>query len=175
MHNFCFKKVFYSADTLSQMNHATLKVNDKEIRAAVEEERAKQFNDLFIFSCFFVGLNFLQQLGTHFIFQTSEAFYLMHSVFQVLLSVVWFICKKWCKGQSPKQILVFYIYYVIADVLAYTDNLPGHLNPCDKVSIVQSLNLTVIVSMVFNLLDWKSGLYFFLPVIIVASTIISTV
>ena len=49
MNSFCIKKAFYSADTLNQMNHLTLEVNDKEIRKAVEEERTKQFNDLFVF------------------------------------------------------------------------------------------------------------------------------
>ena len=57
MNNLCFKKAFYSADTLNQMNHLTLKVSDKEIRTAVEEERAKQFNDLFVYQLFFVIFN----------------------------------------------------------------------------------------------------------------------
>ena len=60
MQHFCLNKTFYSPETLNIMNHFTLEVNEKEIGRAVKEERAKQFNDLFLFSLFFVVLNFLQ-------------------------------------------------------------------------------------------------------------------
>ena len=65
------------------------------------------------------------------------------------------------------------MYYLVSDVLAVIGHLPSQLNPCDKVTIVQSLNLTVIVTMVLNFLDFKVTFYYFLPMVTLGAVFIS--